>query len=181
MRGRPPTRNLVTIRVPRAALDPGLAPFQAGIDAGAPMVMLSSATYTALGPAPGAWSPPIIGGLLRSQLGFDGVVITDSLDSAAGLRGWATPQAALRSAAAGADLLLITGSTATSQGTYVTLVAAARSGALPRAGLAGELRPDPGAQASAAVTGGGCAIRPSACSLLVASSAATLYDSARVG
>ena len=31
--------------------------FAAGIDAGAPMVMLSSATYTALGPLPGAWSP----------------------------------------------------------------------------------------------------------------------------
>jgi beta-glucosidase-like glycosyl hydrolase len=62
-------------------------------------------------------------------------VITDSLDSAAGLRGWATPEAAMRSAAAGADLLLITGSTETSEGTYVELFAAARSGALPRDGL----------------------------------------------
>ena len=66
---------------------------------------------------------------------FAGVVITDSLDSAAGLRGWATPEAALRSAAAGADLLLITGSAATSRGTFVTLVDAARSGTLPRAAL----------------------------------------------
>jgi len=128
-------RNLVTIRVPRGALDPGLAPFQAGIDAGADMVMLSSATYTALSGQPGAWSMPVIDGLLRSELGFDGVVITDSLDSAAALRDWAAPQAALRSAAAGADLLLITGSAATSRGTFVTLLAAARGGTLPRAGL----------------------------------------------
>jgi len=41
----------------------------------------------------------------------------------------------MRAAAAGADLLLITGSTETSEGTYVDLFAAARSGALPRAAL----------------------------------------------
>jgi beta-N-acetylhexosaminidase len=128
-------RNLVTIHAPLSSLERGLAPFREAIDAGAPVVMLSSATYTALGPLPGAWSPQIIGGLLRSQLHFGGVVMTDSLDSAAGLRGWTTPQAAMRSAAAGADLLLITGSTATSQGTYDVLVAAARSGTLPRAAL----------------------------------------------
>ena len=127
--------HLVTIGASAGALDDGLAPFRSGIDAGAPMVMLSSATYTALGPLPGAWSPRIIGDLLRSELGFGGVVITDSLDSAAGLRGWATPEVAMQSAAAGADLLLITGSTETSEGTYIQLFAAARSGALPRAGL----------------------------------------------
>jgi beta-N-acetylhexosaminidase len=128
-------RNLVTIRVPRGALAPGLMPFQSGIAAGADMVMLSSATYTTLSRQPGAWSMPIIDGLLRSDLGFSGVIITDSLDSAAGLRGWTTPQAAVRSAAAGADLLLITGSAATSRGTFVTLVEAARGGTLPRTEL----------------------------------------------
>jgi beta-N-acetylhexosaminidase len=42
--------HLVTIEAPAAALDDGLPPFRSGIEAGAPMVMLSSATYTALGP-----------------------------------------------------------------------------------------------------------------------------------
>src|SRR6185295_3576966 len=49
---------------------PGLRPFQYGIAAGADMVMLSSATYTTLSRQPGAWSMPIIDGLLRSDLGF---------------------------------------------------------------------------------------------------------------
>ena len=169
----------MTIGASVGALNAGLAPFRSGIDAGAPMVMLSSATYTALGPLPGAWSPRIIGDLLRSQLGFGGVVITDSLDSAAGLRGWATPEAAMRSAAAGADLLLITGSTETSRALHPAVRRRPQRGAA--AGRpAAELRPDPGAQASAAVTAAS-AIRPSAWSLLVASRAATLYDSASVG
>ena len=48
--------------------------------------MLSTAVYPALDWRAAAWSPPIIRGLLRAKLGFSGVTITDSLDSAAAVR-----------------------------------------------------------------------------------------------
>jgi beta-N-acetylhexosaminidase len=99
------------------------------------MVMISNATYPAYGPRPAAWSENIIGNLLRGRLGFDDVVITDSLDATASVRGWSTAAAALRSAASGADLLLVTGSEPTSQDVYERLVDAAGDGTLTAASL----------------------------------------------
>jgi len=101
-----------------------------------PVVMLSTAIYPALDSrAAAAWSRPIIHDLLRHQLGFAGVTITDSLDAAAAARGVTDPVVALRSAEAGADLLLVTGSQAASKGVYDSLLAAAQAGTLPRSRL----------------------------------------------
>ena len=130
MATRTTDRVLVTIPASAAALQPGLLPFQSAVTSGVPMVMISNATYPAYGPRPAAWSQNVIGSVLRGQLGFTGVVITDSLDAAASVRGWSTAAAAVRSAASGADLLLITGSEPTSQSVYERLVAAARDGTL---------------------------------------------------
>jgi beta-N-acetylhexosaminidase len=99
-----------------------------------PVVMLSTAIYPALDSRAAAWSPTIIHDLLRGQLGFGGVTMTDSLDSAAAVRHTGVSRLALRSAAAGADLLLVTGSGATSTAVYTKLLAAARAGTLPRLG-----------------------------------------------
>ena len=72
------------MREPAEALDRDLAPFKAAIEAGVPIVMLSNATYPAFDPDNGAgWSPAIATGLLRDQLGFTGVSITDSLSGTA--------------------------------------------------------------------------------------------------
>ncbi len=90
--------------------------------------MLSTAIYPALDTRAAAWSRPIIHDLLRRSLGFAGVTITDSLDTAAAARGLTDPVVALRSAEAGADLLLVTGSQATSKAVYDSLLAAARPG-----------------------------------------------------
>ena len=72
------------------------------------MVMLSTAIYPALSPKPAAFSRPIAVGELRARLGFEGVSITDALDTVS-VRAFGAPaKAGLAAARAGADLLLFT-------------------------------------------------------------------------
>jgi beta-N-acetylhexosaminidase len=101
----------VSISSPRAALETrDLPPFQAGIKAGAPLVMASHALFTGLDAKNiASQSKPILTTLLRGKLGFKGVVITDSMEAAAVLKRSSIELAALRSISAGADLLLLTG------------------------------------------------------------------------
>jgi beta-N-acetylhexosaminidase len=88
-----------------------LAPFRAAIEARVPLIMLSHALYPALDPRRiASQSPRIAGALLRDRLGFDGVVVTDSLEAQAVLDRSGTAAAAVRSVRAGADLILMTGS-----------------------------------------------------------------------
>jgi beta-N-acetylhexosaminidase len=88
-----------------------LVPFRAAIAAGVPLVMLSHASYPALDENRiASQSKPIATGLLRRRLGFDGVVVTDSLEAAAVLARSNVATAAERSIRAGADLILMTGS-----------------------------------------------------------------------
>jgi beta-N-acetylhexosaminidase len=101
----------VSISSPRAALATrDLPPFEAGIKAGAPLVMASHALFTGLDRRNiASQSRPILTTLLRNKLGFKGVVITDSMEAAAVVKRSSIETAALRSVAAGADLLLLTG------------------------------------------------------------------------
>jgi beta-N-acetylhexosaminidase len=101
----------VTISSPRAAVQTrDLPPFEAGIKAGAPLVMASHALYTGLDRRNiASQSKAILTTLLRGRLGFKGVVITDSMEAAAVLKRSSLEVAALRSMSAGADLLLLTG------------------------------------------------------------------------
>jgi beta-N-acetylhexosaminidase len=100
----------VTIDATRAELQIDIEPFAAAIEAGAPLVMASHALYPALDPEHiASQSPAILQDLLRDELGFDGVVMTDSLEAEAVLARSSVEVAAERSLAAGADLLLMTG------------------------------------------------------------------------
>jgi beta-N-acetylhexosaminidase len=127
---------VVRITASRARLMRGLLPYQVAFRRTlGPVVMLSTAIYPALGSHAAAWSRSVIHELLRSRLGFAGTTITDSLDAAAAARGLTDPVVALRSAKAGADLLLITGSQAASRGVFNALLAAAKAGTLPRSHL----------------------------------------------
>jgi beta-N-acetylhexosaminidase len=127
---------VVRITASRAELVRGLLPYQVALRRSLrPVVMLSTAIYPALGGHAAAWSRSIIHGLLRKRLGFAGPTITDSLDAAAAARGLTDPVLALRSAEAGADVLLVTGSQAASKGVYNALLAAAKAGTLPRSHL----------------------------------------------
>jgi beta-N-acetylhexosaminidase len=108
-----------------------LPPFEAAFSAGVPAVVLSLAFYAAYDPVtPGALTPAVADGLLREELGFKGVAITDDLTSGAISAGIGAPEAAVQAVAAGADLVVISDPRQAAQAREA-LVAAARSGALP--------------------------------------------------
>ena len=101
--------------------------------------MLSNATYTAYDSTHAAgWSRAIAETLLRHDLGFKGVTITDSLNGTAAARGLSSRTLAVRAAAiAGTDMLLLTGSEAATQAVYATLLTDARNGTIPKAAAGG--------------------------------------------
>jgi beta-N-acetylhexosaminidase len=111
-----------------------LGPFRSAIDAGAKLVMVSSAAYPRLDGrgTPAVFSHTIVSDLLRRSLGFRGVVVSDALDAPAAA---STPNAPVRALAAGVDLLLYTSGSAAHHG-YEELVAAAQQSARTRAELA---------------------------------------------
>ena len=87
-----------------------LAPFQAAIAAKVPLIMSSNAVYPRLDSRRiAAQSPAILKTLLRDQLHFGGVVITDSIEAAAVRATGSTEQIAVRSIRAGNDIVLTTG------------------------------------------------------------------------
>jgi beta-N-acetylhexosaminidase len=134
------TRNtdayVVIIRASRAALAPGLLPYRTAIRHAIPLIMLSNATYPAYDSRNAAgWSHAIGVTLLRHDLGFTGVTITDSLDGTAKARGLWTRVLAVSAARAGTDMILTTGSEASTRGVYATLVRQAELGAIPLATL----------------------------------------------
>ncbi|TKR22205.1 hypothetical protein FA014_17665, partial [Cellulomonas hominis] len=110
-----------------------LVPFQAAVDAGAPVVMLNHLQYAALDPDLPASLSPRAYALLR-DMGFEGVAMTDSVGMGAVNLRWDFPDAAVQAVSAGADAVL-----ATDGGQAVRmrdgLVDAVRSGRLPEARL----------------------------------------------
>lgn len=83
-----------------------LKPFIAGMEAGADMVMVGHITMTAIDPDhPASLSEAVVTGLLREQLGWDGVVITDGLEMGA-LTQYDMGERCLMALEAGVDLLL---------------------------------------------------------------------------
>lgn len=88
-----------------------LVPFRAAVAEGVPLVMLSHALYPALdGERIASQSKPIVTGLLRRELRFEGVAVTDSIEAQAVLDRSGVATAAERSLDAGVDLILMTGS-----------------------------------------------------------------------
>jgi len=99
-----------TVDRTRRQLEDDLAPFAQAVGARTEFVMASHATYPALDPDRiASQSPAIIDGLLREELGYDGVVMTDSLEAAAVQAVADVEEAAIASAEAGVDLILTTG------------------------------------------------------------------------
>jgi beta-N-acetylhexosaminidase len=134
------TRNtdssVVTIRMSTSRLAPGLRPYRTAIARHIPLIMLSNATYTAYDSTHAAgWSRVITQTLLRHDLGFSGVTITDSLNGTAAARGLSSRTLAVRAAIAGTDMLLLTGSEASSAAVFATLLTDARNGTIPKTRL----------------------------------------------
>lgn len=105
-----------------------LVPFAAAIEAGTATIMTSHILLPQLDEVPATFSPRILGELLRGELGFTGVIVSDALDmrGASGTTG--IPDAAVRALAAGCDLLCIgTANTDPQLGEIEAAVAAAVS------------------------------------------------------
>ena len=98
---------------------------------GGELVMLSTAVYPAFSDRPAAFTRAIATGELRRRLGFEGVTITDALETPAVEHFGSTSQAAVASARAGADLLLYA-KLSTAQTAWKALTKKLRSGALQR-------------------------------------------------
>jgi beta-N-acetylhexosaminidase len=81
-------------------------PYEAFAAAGGKLVMLSTATYPAFSDRPAAFTPAIATGELRDRLGFEGVTVTDALETPAVEDFGGTARVAVAAARAGADLLL---------------------------------------------------------------------------
>jgi len=88
------------------AEDPSLASFRQGIAAGAPFVMVALATYTRIDPAHLAVFSPTVMRLLRDDMGFGGVIVSDDLGAAQAVATIAPEQRALDFLQAGGDLVV---------------------------------------------------------------------------
>jgi beta-N-acetylhexosaminidase len=87
-----------------------LTPFRSGIDSGAMSVMVGHMAVPALDPTPelpASLSPRIVSGILRGEMNFHGLIVTDAMDMA-GVRGTSPGRAAVMAVRAGVDMLLMT-------------------------------------------------------------------------
>ena len=117
----------------RARLDAvELVPFRAALGVGLAAVMTSHILFPALDPAlPATLSPAILTGLLREELGFEGLIITDDLEMKGVADGWGAAEAAVLAVQAGADILLCCHTWETQREIRQALVAAVETRRLP--------------------------------------------------
>jgi beta-N-acetylhexosaminidase len=111
-----------------------LVPFEAAIKAGVDAIMVAHVTVPGLEPDPNrvaTTSPAIVTGLLKQQLGFKGLVITDALDMGALTRLYQNDigRAAVEAFKAGNDMLLIP---ADLDASYQAMLKAVKSGEIPQ-------------------------------------------------
>jgi beta-N-acetylhexosaminidase len=122
--------KLATVNGDRARLDTvELTPFRRAIEAGVDAVMLGHVAVPALDPSgsPATLSPAITG-LLRSPLGFQGLIVTDALEMVEVYAAW-TGEAAVRAVQSGADVILLPSS---AEIAIQSLVRAVREGQIPQ-------------------------------------------------
>jgi beta-N-acetylhexosaminidase len=115
-----------------------LPPFAAAIAAGVRLVMTAHLALPALTGAPdlpATLAPAILRGLLREEMGFAGVIISDAMDMRAIDQGPALPIEAIAAATAGVDLLLMGSVLADHAAVRGALLQAARRGLLDPAAL----------------------------------------------
>ncbi len=113
-----------------------LVPFRAAIEAGVPGVLVGHGLYaTDDFVTPASLSRSVISGLLKRELGFKGIAITDDLADPPISALEKVPDAAVTALKAGADMLYISGSTGDQQAAYVAVLRAVRTREISRARL----------------------------------------------
>jgi beta-N-acetylhexosaminidase len=126
--------GLPIIKDPRESLERiEFPPFKAGIAAGAGAIMTGHIEMPSLDPAPNTpttLSGPIVSGVLRREMGFDGLVYTDSMGMAGVTRLYSPGEAAVRAIKAGNDIILHSPDDGAA---FAGLKAAVQSGEIPQA------------------------------------------------
>ncbi len=113
-----------------------LAPFRDAIQSGVAAIMVGHLWFTALDPTPNmpaSLSAPIVTGLLREEMGFNGIIMTDAMDMNAVDLTYNFYDAVLMSVEAGVDMLALGPSTGTEVAIQAiqTVAAAVRDGRIP--------------------------------------------------
>jgi beta-N-acetylhexosaminidase len=127
-------QTLPVLRTPlRVLRRTALVPFRRGIRAGASAVMIGHLDVRAVDPrVPASLSRKVVTGLLRRQMGFQGVVMTDSLSMGAIVHRYGSAKAAALAVNAGVDIVLMP---ADARAARTGIVDAVRAGRLPRTRL----------------------------------------------
>ncbi len=109
-----------------------LIPFRAVIDAGIGAIMINHVQFEMLDSVyPSTLSPAVISGLLRHELGFEGLVVTDCMEMRAITNHFPPQESAVLAALAGIDVILYSHTPEVQSAAYEGLLAAARSGRVP--------------------------------------------------
>lgn len=119
----------------RAQLDAiDLPPFRAAVAAGVDIVMTAHISVPALDPslAPATMSRAVVTGLLREELGFDGLIVTDALDMQGASAAYPPDKAAVTAIGAGVDMLVLSPDLPRA---HAAVLAAVRSGEIPESRL----------------------------------------------
>jgi beta-N-acetylhexosaminidase len=128
-------QSVVSVAASQSALGADLAPYQQCAPSTS-LVMLSNATYPAFDQSgPAVFSSTIIKGVLRGQLGFRGVTISDTLAAP----GVVSPTTAVRASRAGVDILLYTDEGMSARA-YQNVLTAVRTGKLSRSSVLASAR-----------------------------------------
>ena len=114
-----------------------LVPFRAAIGARIPSIMTAHVVFEALEPElPATMSTHVVGGLLRGQLGYTGVVVTDDLEMKAIADHYPIEDVAVRAVMAGVDCLLCCHDADLAERAISAIVSGVKAGLLPEARLA---------------------------------------------
>ncbi len=111
-----------------------LLPFARAAAAGIPMIMTAHVVFGAVDPdLPATLSPRVIGDILRGELGYRGVIVSDDLDMKAVADNYGVADAAVAAIAAGCDALLLCADRDRQEGAREALIRAAESDSALRA------------------------------------------------
>ncbi len=108
-----------------------LPPFAAAIEAGVPMVMMGHLVYPAMDSENPASLSPAAYEMLREDLGFEGIAVTDDLVMEGATGGGPSAEAVVRAVEAGADLLILSSPPQEQADAYDAVVEAVESGEIP--------------------------------------------------
>lgn len=137
---------LPSVAHPRSRLERvELYPFRQAIAAGVDAIMTAHVTFPAIEPTPGlpaTLSAKTLTGLLRDEMGFAGIAITDAMEMQAITENFGLAEAAVKAVLAGADIVLVAWPTDWQQSLRVVeaLVEAAEKGAIPQARIDAAVR-----------------------------------------